>query len=86
MDGRRIQEVSIFIPKNDKWSLGFNMPTKRVRTSMSANVYKDKLYIACDIIVGHWEGQVKWFDCYDFKTGKWKFCLMLPALRTMLPR
>ncbi|WP_233267531.1 Kelch repeat-containing protein [Algibacter sp. L1A34] len=66
-----LKEAYIYNPKKDSWAKGFKMPEERVRASTTANIYKDKLYIACGIIDGHWDGHVKWFDVYDFKTGKW---------------
>ncbi|WP_405603924.1 Kelch repeat-containing protein [Polaribacter sp. Asnod1-A03] len=62
----------IYHPKTDTWSKGFNLPEGRLRGSTTASVYKNKLYIAGGILDGHWDGHVKWFDCYDFKTGKWE--------------
>jgi hypothetical protein len=67
-----LAETYVYKPISDTWEKSFNMPENRVRASTSANVYKDKLYIACGIIDGHWDGHVTWFDCYDFKTGKWE--------------
>ncbi|MEP3837801.1 MAG: kelch repeat-containing protein [Algibacter sp.] len=66
-----LKQAYVYNPKKDSWSTGFNMPEGRVRASTTANIYKDKLYIACGIIDGHWDGHVKWFDVYDFKTDKW---------------
>lgn len=62
----------IYDPSKDSWEKGFAMPKNRVRASTTANVYKGKLYIAGGIIDGHWDGHVKWFDVYDFKTGTWE--------------
>ncbi len=74
-----LTETYIYKPTSDEWVKSFDMPEGRVRASTSTKVYKDKLYMACGIIDGHWEGHVKWFDCYDFKTGKWS---KLPSLNT----
>ncbi len=68
---KSLSENYKYQPKTNQWVRTFDMPTGRVRASTSANVYKDKLYIACGIIDGHWDGHVKWFDVYDFKTKKW---------------
>ncbi len=67
-----LAETYVYNPASDSWKKSFNMPENRIRASTSANVYKGKLYIACGIIDGHWDGHVTWFDCYDFKTGKWE--------------
>ncbi|KGL62298.1 Kelch repeat-containing protein [Polaribacter sp. Hel1_85] len=67
-----LPQAYVYDPAKDLWMKGFAIPKDRVRASTTANVYKDKLYIAGGIIDGHWDGHVKWFDVYDFKTGKWK--------------
>lgn len=67
-----LEYAYIYNPEKDSWSKGFNMPKDRVRASTTTNIYKNKLYIACGIIDGHWDGHVKWFDVYDFKTGQWE--------------
>ncbi len=69
---KSLAETYIYKPVTDTWIQGFNLPSDRIRASACTNVYKDKLYMACGIIDGHWDGHVKWFDCYDFKTGKWE--------------
>ncbi len=61
----------IYKPKTDEWVKGPDMPVDRVRGSTGTVVYKNKIYLACGIIDGHWDGHVKWFDSYDLKTGKW---------------
>lgn len=67
-----LKNAYVYNPKKDSWSKGFSMPEGRVRASTTTNIYKGKLYIACGIIDGHWDGHVKWFDVYDFKTGTWE--------------
>lgn len=76
-----VPNVYIYNPKNDAWSVSFNMPEDRLRASTTASVYKNKLYIAGGIIDGHWDGHVTWFDCYDFKTGKWQRMPDIPRYR-----
>lgn len=76
-----LKQAYVYNPKKDSWSEGFNMPEGRARASTTANIYKDKLYIACGIIDGHWDGHVKWFDVYDFKTGKWTKLPDAPRVR-----
>ena len=76
-----LPEAYIYDPVKDKWSKGFNMPEGRLRASTTANVYQGKLYIAGGIIDGHWDGHVKWFDRYDFKTGKWETLPDAPRAR-----
>jgi N-acetylneuraminic acid mutarotase len=76
-----MKQTYIYNPATDTWEKNFDMPEGRVRASTTAKVYKDKLYVACGIIDGHWEGHVKWFDCYDFKTGKWEILPDAPRFR-----
>jgi len=76
-----LTETYAYDPGTDTWNKGFTMPTDRVRGSTTASVYKDKLYIAGGIIDGHWDGHVKWFDCYDFKTGTWDMLPDIPRFR-----
>jgi len=71
----------IYKPKTDEWIKGPDMPARRVRGSTGTVVYKNKLYLVCGIINGHWDGHVKWFDSYDFKTGKWDTLPDAPRLR-----
>lgn len=68
-------------PKTDKWSKSFDLPTDRHRASTTASVYNDKLYIASGIVDGHWDGHVKWFDVYDFKTQTWEILPDAPRAR-----
>lgn len=77
MTGKYPHETSlpnmyIYKPLTNSWVQGPAMPAGRLRGSTGSVVYKNKLYIACGIINGHWDGHVKWFDCYDFKTRKWE--------------
>lgn len=74
-------ETYMYDPANDVWEKGFNMPSDRVRGSTTASVYKDKLYIAGGIIDGHWDGHVRWFDCYDFNTAQWEILPDAPRFR-----
>ena len=76
-----LPEAYIYNPSADSWSKGFSMPKDRLRASTTTNIYKDKLYIACGIIDGHWDGHVKWFDVYDFKTGTWESLPDAPRAR-----
>lgn len=76
-----LKEAYIYNPADDSWAKGFSMPEGRLRASTTANVYKNKLYIAGGIIDGHWDGHVKWFDVYDFKTGQWETLPDAPRAR-----
>lgn len=78
---KSLAETYIYKPESDTWVEGFKLPEDRIRASTCTNVYKNKLYMACGIIDGHWEGHVKWFDCYDFKTRKWEKLPDAPRFR-----
>lgn len=78
---KSLSENYKYQPKTNLWVQTFDMPKGRVRSSTTAKVYEDKLYIACGIIDGHWDGHVKWFDCYDFKTQKWETLPDAPRYR-----
>ncbi|MFC1760547.1 hypothetical protein ACFL6U_00525 [Planctomycetota bacterium] len=52
-----------------------------MRGSTTASVYQDKLYIAGGIILGHWNGHVKYFDAYDFKKKTWEKLPDIPRFR-----
>jgi len=69
---KSLPEMYIYRTGQDSWEKGPSIPQERVRGSAGAVVYKNKLYMVCGIIDGHWDGHVTWFDCYNFKTGKWE--------------
>lgn len=70
-----------YTPETDTWEKAFAMPANRLRGSTTASIYENKLYIAGGIIDGHWDGHVKWFDCYDFKTEQWESMPDIPHFR-----
>lgn len=65
-----IPNIYIYNPEKDEWRKGGEIPRKR--GSAGVFVYKDKIYMVCGILDGHWDGHVAWFDEYDPKTGQWK--------------
>ena len=67
-----VEQMYIYKPVTDSWVKGSAFPFDRLRGSVGEVVYKDKLYIVCGIVDGHWDGHVTWFDSYDFKTAKWE--------------
>lgn len=74
-----ISHIYIYNPKKDEWRKGAEIPRKR--GSAGAVVYQNKIYVACGIQDGHWDGHVKWFDEYDPKTDKWKTLPDAPRAR-----
>lgn len=67
-----LPQAYIYDPATDSWEKGFSMPKNRLRASTTTNIYNGKLYISGGIVDGHWDGHVKWFDVYDFKSSKWE--------------
>lgn len=76
-----LAEMYVYRTATNNWEKGPSIPKERVRGSAGAVVYKDKLYMICGIIDGHWDGHVRWFDCYNFKTGKWETLTDAPRPR-----
>ncbi|NIJ43685.1 N-acetylneuraminic acid mutarotase [Wenyingzhuangia heitensis] len=66
-----VPNAYVYNTKRDKWTQEFEIPKDRRRGSAMVKIHKNKLYMICGIIDGHWDGHVNWFDVYDFKTKKW---------------
>lgn len=66
-----IENIYIFNPKSG-WRLGEPIPENRRRGAAGLVSYKDKLYLVCGIVDGHYDGNVSWFDEFDPKTKTWK--------------
>lgn len=62
----------IYSPKQGAWRTGPEIPKDRLRGSAGVVVYKDKIYVACGIQDGHWDGHVAWLDEFDPGTNTWK--------------
>ncbi|MDF2431465.1 MAG: hypothetical protein JWP44_1096 [Mucilaginibacter sp.] len=67
-----LENIYSYDTQTDKWQDGPPMPPGRLRGSGGTVVYKDKIYLACGIQDGHYEGSVGWLDVYDPATGKWQ--------------
>ena len=67
-----VANIYIYNPAADSWRIGAEIPKERQRGSGGVVVYKNKFYLVCGILDGHWTGNVSWFDEYDPKTGQWK--------------
>lgn len=67
-----LPNMYIYNPKQGQWRVGPEIPKDRLRGSAGVVVYKDKIYTACGIIDGHYDGHVAWLDEYDPKTNTWK--------------
>jgi N-acetylneuraminic acid mutarotase len=67
-----IPRIQIYNPKTDTWREGAEIPENRRRGAAGVTLYKDKIYLVCGIIDGHYDGHVTWLDEYDPKTDKWR--------------
>ncbi|PWJ59641.1 N-acetylneuraminic acid mutarotase [Dyadobacter jejuensis] len=66
-----IPNVYIFNPSSNSWRQGPEIPQDRRRGAAGAFTHNGKIYLACGIQDGHWDGQVAWLDEYDPKTNTW---------------
>ena len=76
-----LNTMFIYKTRTDNWFVGPEIPKNRLRGSAGVSVYKNRIYITGGIIDGHWDGHVKWFDCYNMKTGKWDSLVDIPHFR-----
>lgn len=76
-----IPDVYIFNLEKNEWRKGPSIPEDRQRGSGGAFVYRDKIYMVCGEIDGHWDGTVAWLDEYDPKTNTWKTLPDAPHVR-----
>lgn len=76
-----IPNIYIYNPKKGEWRKGPEIPKERLRGSAGVVVYKNKIYVACGIVDGHWDGHVAWLDEYDPKTNTWKRLADAPRTR-----
>jgi hypothetical protein len=67
-----IEHIWIFNPIKNEWRKGAAIPKDRLRGAAAAFAYKDKIYVACGITDGHWDGHVTWFDAYDPLSNRWE--------------
>jgi N-acetylneuraminic acid mutarotase len=67
-----LPNIYIYNPKQAKWRTGPEIPKDRLRGSAGVVVYNDKIYLACGITDGHYDGHVAWLDEYDPRTNTWK--------------
>ncbi|UFH54034.1 Kelch repeat-containing protein [Spirosoma sp. KNUC1025] len=76
-----IPNIYIYNPKQSAWRVGPEIPKDRLRGSAGVVVYNNKIYMACGIIDGHYDGHVAWLDEYDPKTNTWKKLADAPRTR-----
>ncbi|GAA4413682.1 kelch repeat-containing protein [Nibrella viscosa] len=66
-----IPTIYIYNPKKDEWRQGAEIPADRRRGSAGVATYKNKIYLFCGIIDGHFDGHVSWVDEYDPAKNTW---------------
>ncbi len=76
-----LENVWIYNPKKDSWSKGDAIPKEHQRGGGGAVVYKDKIYVACGVELGHTSGTTNVFSCYDPRTGEWQTLTKAPHIR-----
>ncbi|WP_234736798.1 Kelch repeat-containing protein [Tellurirhabdus bombi] len=79
-----IPNIYIYNPKKGQWRKGPEIPVERRRGSAGVVVYKDKIYMVCGIVDGHYDGNVDWFDEYNPKTNTWSQLPVAPRTRDHL--
>ncbi len=76
-----LERILIYDPQIDAWSWGAKIPESRRRGGAGAAIYQGKLYLACGIQNGHWNGWVRWLDSYDLRTERWAMLPDAPRVR-----
>ncbi len=76
-----IPNIYIYNVEKGEWRVGPEIPKERLRGSAGCVVYKDKIYLVCGIVDGHWDGHVAWLDEYDPQTNTWKKLADAPHTR-----
>ncbi|GAA4413678.1 kelch repeat-containing protein [Nibrella viscosa] len=66
-----IPALYIYNPKKDEWRKGADIPEDRRRGSAGVAAYRNKIYLFCGIIDGHFDGHVSWVDEYDPAKNSW---------------
>lgn len=66
-----ISNIYIYDPSTDKWHLGPQIPSQRVRGASAAIAYDGKIYIISGATDGHRSGHVTWTDSFDPHTNEW---------------
>ncbi len=76
-----IPNIYIFNLEKGEWRKGPEIPKERLRGSAGCVVYKNKIYVVCGILDGHWDGHVAWLDEYDPSTNTWRKLADAPHTR-----
>ena len=73
--------IVIYDPLADEWLIGPAIPNNRLRGSMGAVIYQDKIYVVNGLTNGHASGWVNWFDVFDPRTNQWSTLPNSPRAR-----
>jgi hypothetical protein len=76
-----INNIYIYNPILDHWTIGDKIPEERRRGSTGAVIVDDKLYLMGGIKNGHIGDHKNWTDRYDLNTGVWKALSNAPRAR-----
>lgn len=66
-----IPHLYILNPKTG-WHQGTEIPEERRRGAAGLVQYRNKFYMVCGIVDGHYDGNVAWLDEYDPVTNAWR--------------
>jgi N-acetylneuraminic acid mutarotase len=76
-----LDNIYIYDPANDTWTMGDEIPASRRRGSTAAAVYNNKIYIVGGNTRGHSGPSVAWMDEYNPVTGEWTIMPDAPNAR-----
>lgn len=71
-DEPSFSNIQIYLPDQDVWSEGPEIPVARRRGGAAAVLYNDKMYMLGGNQLGHNGGAVAWFDEFDPATETWQ--------------
>ncbi|MEO1698105.1 MAG: NPCBM/NEW2 domain-containing protein [Planctomycetota bacterium] len=66
-----VQNIRIYDPRSDSWSVGASLPAGRQRGSAGAVVYDGRIWLVGGNNQGHNGGARSWFDVYDPASDSW---------------
>jgi hypothetical protein len=79
---KSVADIYVFDPLTSQWSVKKNIiPANRLRGSMAAAVYNNRIYITGGSTNGHTNGWVNWTDVYDPADDSWKTLADAPHAR-----
>lgn len=80
-----LAHIWIYNTDTRKWRRGMKIPANRLRGSMGAAVYQNRIYLVGGNRVGHSGQAVKWLDEFNPKTNQWKALPDAPHARDHAP-